>query len=140
VPYVLALLADAYAKTGQTEEGLATLAEALAITEQTHEGYMEAELYRLKGELQLEPAEAEACFHQAIEIARRQKAKSFELRAVMSLCHLYRRQGKRAEARAMLAEIYRWFNEGFDTLDLKEARVLLADLNEDEGEHRFNPA
>jgi predicted ATPase len=127
-PYFLALLAEAYARIGQREEALTTLAEALAITEQTHEGFAEAELHRLKGELLLEPAEAEACFHQAIEIARRQKAKSFELRAVLSLSRLWQQQGKRAEARALLAEIYGWFTEGFDTADLQEARALLDEL------------
>jgi len=130
-PYFLALLADAYAKKGQAEEGLATIAEALAITEQTGEGYVEAEIHRLKGELLLMQTshaerEAEACFRQALEIARRQRAKSLELRAVMSLCRLYRQTDKRAEARAMLTDVYGWFTEGLDTSDLKEARVLLA--------------
>jgi predicted ATPase len=97
-PYFRALLAEAYARNGQAKEALATLAKALAITGQTHEGYMEAELYRLRGELQLEPAEAEGCFHQAIEIASRQRAKSFELRAVMSLSRLYEKQGRQTEA------------------------------------------
>jgi predicted ATPase len=125
VPYFLALLADAYATRGQTEEALTALAEALAITEQTHEGYMEAELHRLTGELQPEPEQAAACFHRAIEIARRQHAKSFELRAVMSLGRLYHKQGRRAEAQQMLADTYGWFTEGFDTADLKEAAALL---------------
>jgi predicted ATPase len=125
-PYFLALLADAYGKTGKLEEGLATLAEALTITEQTHEGYMESELYRLKGELQREVTDAEACFHQAIGIAQRQKAKSFELRAVMSLSRLYQKHGRQAEARQMLGEIYGRFTEGFDTFDLKTAAALLA--------------
>jgi predicted ATPase len=124
-PYFLALLADAYARSGREEEAITALAEALAITEQTHEGYAHAELYRLKGELQADPAEAEASFHQSIEIARRQKAKSFELRAVMSLSRLYDKQGKQPEAREMLAEIYGWFTEGFDTADLKDAAALL---------------
>jgi predicted ATPase len=131
VPYFLALLADAYATRGQTEEALTTLAEALAITEQTHEGYMEAELYRLKGELQPEHEQAEACVRQALEITQRQNAKSFELRAVMSLSRLYHRQGRGTEARQMLAEIYGWFTEGFDTADLKEAAALLEDLGVD---------
>jgi predicted ATPase len=133
VPYFLALLADAYATTGQAEEALTTLAEALAITEQTHEGYMEAELYRLKGELQPEPEQADACFHRAIEIARRQNAKSFELRAVMNLSHLDHKQGRHTEARQMLAEIYGWFTEGFDTADLKEAGALLESFGIDCG-------
>jgi predicted ATPase len=89
---------------------------------------MEAELYRLKGELQVDPAEAEACFQQAISIARRQKAKSFELRAVTNLSRLFEKQGKHIAARQMLAEIYGWFTEGFDTADLKEAAALLEHL------------
>jgi len=125
VPYFLALLADAYATMGRGEEALTTLAEALTITEQTHEGYMEAELYRLKGELLADPTEVEACFYQAIEIARRQKAKSFELRAVMSLGRVYHKQGRHTEARQVLAKVYGWFTEGFDTPDLKEAGALL---------------
>jgi predicted ATPase len=124
VPYFLALLAEAYTKNGQAEEALATLAEALAITERTHEN-VEPELHRLKGELLRDPAEAEACFHQAIEIARRQNVKSFELRAVMSLSRLYHEHGRQTAARDMLAEIYGWFTEGFDTADLKDAAALL---------------
>jgi predicted ATPase len=124
-PYFLALLAETYVQVGHAEDGLTTLAEALAITEQTHEGLAEAELHRIKGESVRDPAEAEACFHQAIDIARRQKAKSFELRAVMSLSRLCDRQGKPAEARQMLADLYGWFTEGFDTADLKDAAALL---------------
>jgi predicted ATPase len=127
VPYFLALLADAYVRTGQAEKGRTTIAEALAITERTHEGYMEAELHRLKGELEPEPTAAETCFHRAIEIARRQKVKSFELRAVMSVSRLYHKHGRQTEARRMLGEIYGWFTEGFDTVDLKEAAASLED-------------
>src|SRR5262245_5569224 len=93
----------------------------------------EAELYRLKGELLLRqtvpdaPA-AEACFQQALAIARRQQAQSWQLRAAMSLNRLWQRQGKRDEARELLASIYGWFTEGFDTLDLQEAKALLEDL------------
>jgi len=135
VPYQLELLAEAYAKAGQAEEGLRALDEALAITERTHEGLAEAEIHRLRGELLLmrempDEREAESCFREAIEIARRQNAKSFELRAVMSLSRLLRKQNKQAEARQMLAEVYDWFTEGFETLDLKEARILLAELIE----------
>ena len=133
VPYFLALLADAYATMGQADEALTTLAEALAITEQTHEGYMEAELYRLKGELQSESEQAEACFHRAIEIARRQNAKSFELRAVMGLSRLDHKQGRHTQARQMLAEIYGRFTEGFDTADLKETGALLESFSIDGG-------
>jgi predicted ATPase len=135
---ILGALAEAQAKAGQPEEGLATLAEAFALVEQTGERYWEAELYRLKGELlrgkraQGDEAEAEASFHKAIEVARRQQAKSWELRATVSLCRLWHSQGsqgKVGEARQMLAEIYGWFTEGFDTIDLKEAKVLLEELS-----------
>ena len=99
-PYYLALLAEACAKGGQAEEGLSILAEALATVHNTGERFYEAELYRLKGELLLaqsahQTAEAEACFHQALDIARLQQAKSLELRAVMSLARLWQRQSKR---------------------------------------------
>jgi predicted ATPase len=130
-PHFLFLLAESYARIGQVEEALATLAEALVITEQTHEGFAEPELHRLRGELLLDPAEAEACFHQAIKIASRQQAKSFELRAVMSLSRLCHKQGRHIEARQMFAQIYCWFTEGFGTADLKEAAALLEHLGVD---------
>jgi predicted ATPase len=133
-PHFLALLAEAYGKAGQAEEGLSVLAEALALVEETGERYYGAELYRLKGELLLmqgdeAESEAEASFHKAIEVARRQQAKSWELRATMSLCRLWQRQGKREEARQRLAEVYGWFTEGFDTPDLQEAKALLEELS-----------
>jgi len=128
VPYFLALLADAHATTGRTEEALFEVVEGLAIAEQTHEGYMEAELHRLSGELQFDDAAAESCFHHAIEIARRQKAKSFELRAALSLSKLYRKQGKHTAARDALTEVYGWFTEGFETADLRDAAALLEQL------------
>jgi class 3 adenylate cyclase/predicted ATPase len=150
--YFLALLAEVYGKVGQPEEGLTTLAEALAAVDKTREHFYEAELHRLKGQLTLQKfqvsssrfqvtnpqppipstqaeAETEACFHKAIEIARRQQAKSLELRAATSLSRLWQQQGKKAEARQMLAEIYGWFTEGFDTKDLQEARALLEELS-----------
>jgi class 3 adenylate cyclase/predicted ATPase len=133
-PYWLALLAEAYGKAGQGEEGLAALAEALALVNNTEERMYEAELYRLKGELlfqsrqQSAVADAEECFRQAIDIARRQSATSLELRAVMSLSRLWQQQGKKDEARQLLAEIYGWFTEGFDTKDLQEAKALLEEL------------
>jgi len=127
-PYFLALLAEAHARMAHVDEGLSTLVEALTIVERTGERHLEAELYRLKGELQIDPAKAEACFQQAISIARRQKAKSFELRAVTSLSRLFEKQGKHIAACQMLAEIYGWFTEGFDTADLKEAAALLERL------------
>ncbi len=129
---ILGALAEAQAKTGHPEEGLTTLTEALALMEQSDERYCEAELYRLKGELLLvqgDESEAEISLHKAIEVARRQRAKSWELRAVMSLSRLWQRQGKKAEAHQMLAEIYNWFSEGFDTIDLKETKVLLEELS-----------
>jgi predicted ATPase len=136
-PFLLAMLAEANGKGGLPEEGLTALAEALAIVNKTGERYWEAELYRLKGELTLQSevpgsqfkvqAEAEECFRRAIDIARGQSAKSLELRAVMSLSRLWRDQGRKAQVRQMLEEIYSWFTEGFDTADLKEAGTLLKD-------------
>jgi class 3 adenylate cyclase/predicted ATPase len=138
-PHWLALLAEAYGKVGQAEEGLTALAEALAAVNKTGGRFHEAELYRIKGELTLAQSsvqrlassvqkEAEECFLKAIEIARRQQAKSWELRAVMSLARLWQQQGKKEEARQMLAEIYNWFTEGFDTADLQDAKALLEEL------------
>jgi len=128
-PRYLAHLAEAYGQVGQTEAGLTTLAEALATAYKTGDRYWEAELHRLKGELLLRQAsptkEVEACFRQAIEIARQQQAKSLELRAATSLSRLWQQQGKRDEARALLAPVYGWFTEGFDTIDLQEAKALL---------------
>jgi predicted ATPase len=139
-PYYLAMLAETYGKGGQAEEGLNTLAEALAMVQKTGERFYEAELYRLKGELLRQKAkgkgqkakiesEAEECFRQAIDVARRQRAKSLELRAGISLSRLWQKQGKKEQARRLLAEIYSWFTEGFDTADLKEARALLEELS-----------
>jgi class 3 adenylate cyclase/predicted ATPase len=150
-PYFLALLAEAHGKAGQTEEGLSALAEALTLVSKTGECWYEAELYRLKGTLTLQKfqvsgstfqvtnpqsltpnpqaeAEAEGCFWKAIEIARKQQAKSLELRATVSLARLWQQQGKQKEAHKMLADIYGWFTEGFDTKDLQEAKALLAEL------------
>jgi predicted ATPase len=129
------------------------LTEALAVVHKNGEHFYEAELYRLKGMLTLQSqaslgqvqdqsavtdprpltsdphGEAEACFYKAIEIARKQQAKSLELRAVMSLARLWQSQGKRDEARQMLAEVYGWFTEGFETKDLQEAKALLTTLS-----------
>jgi predicted ATPase len=136
--YFLALLAEAYGKEGQPEEGLNVLAEALALVGKTGERHYEAELYRVKGALTLQSkiqgpnstveAEAEECFLKAIEIARQQQAKSLELRAVMSLARLWQQRGKKDEARQLLAEVYHWFTEGLDTKDLQEAKALLDEL------------
>jgi predicted ATPase len=132
-PYGLALLAEAYAQVGRCEEGLTLLAEALALTNDREERRWEAELHRLQGELLLvhaaaHHAEAETCFRQALDVARHQQAKSWELRAAMSLAHLWQQQGKPTEARELLAPIYSWFTEGFDTADLQEAKALLEEL------------
>jgi predicted ATPase len=153
LPYYLALLAEAYGRAGRPDEGLHELTGALALVEATGERWYEAELHRLKGELMLQQqskvqslkskvpstqhpaprthakAEAEACFLKAIEVARKQQAKSLELRATVSLARLWQQQGKKEEARQMLAEIYGWFTEGFDTQDLQEARALLDELS-----------
>jgi predicted ATPase len=127
----LRALAEVQAMAGQPEEGLTTLDEALALVEETDERYWEAELYRLRSELLLmqgEDGKAEASLLQAVEVARRQSAKSLELRATSSLARLWQKQGKREEARQVLAEIYGWFTEGFDTADLREAKTLLEEL------------
>ena len=138
-PYFLALLAEAYEKVGQTEKGLTVLTEALAQVDKSGERFYEAELYRLKGALTLKSQvqglkskveeEAESFFHKAIEIACRQQAKTFELRAVMSLSRLWQHQGKQKEAHELLAAVYGWFTEGFDTKDLQEAKALLDELS-----------
>ena len=132
-PYSLALLAEAYGHAGHADAGLRLLAEALVVAETNAERWYEAELYRLQGELFLarstnQHAEAEACFQHALNVACSQHAKSWELRAAMSLSRLWQQQGKRAEARQLLAPIYDWFTEGFDTDDLQEAEALLEAL------------
>jgi predicted ATPase/class 3 adenylate cyclase len=135
-PYYLAMLAEACGQSEQTEEGLRVLAEALALVNAGGERRHEAELYRLKGELLLNAAcrvqnaalTAAECFHQSLAIAHHQQAKSLELRAAMSLSRLWQQQGKQVAARQLLAPIYGWFTEGFDTADLQEARALLETL------------
>ena len=132
-PQYLTLLAEAHGQMGQTEAGLAVLTEALTVVEQSGERSDEAEIHRLTGQLLLarsggQHPEAEACFRRALDIARRQEAKSLELRAAMSLSRLWQRQGKQDEARQLLAEVYGWFTEGFDTADLQEAKALRAAL------------
>jgi predicted ATPase len=129
----LALLAEVYGRAGQPTEGLRTLVEALAVMHQHGLHGFEAPLHWLKGELLLvrstdHATEAENCFRQALAVAQGQQAKSLELRASMSLSRLWQRQGKRDAARELLAPIYGWFTEGFDTADLQEAKALLEDL------------
>jgi predicted ATPase len=152
-PHLLALLVEALGKTRQSGEGLRVLEEALEVAHRSGEGFYRAELFRIKGELLLmqaagrgvsraatsgnavvesEPpaaAQAEGCFSQSIKIAQQQKAKSLELRTVMSLARLYQTQGKKEEARRLLTQIYRKFTEGFDTMDLLEAKALLDELS-----------
>jgi predicted ATPase/DNA-binding winged helix-turn-helix (wHTH) protein len=131
-PYFLALVAEVQARVGQVPAGLRTLTDACKVVHDTGERVYEAELYRLKGELLLAHTgardDAEACFYQALTVARRQNATSWELRAAMSLARLWQQQGKRQEARALLAAVYDWFTEGFGIGDLQEARALLDDL------------
>jgi predicted ATPase len=133
----LALLAEVLGEDGQIDDALAAVAEALTMVERTGERCYEAELHRLHGELLLRRAgsadareeAAEECFRRALEVSRRQQAKSWELRAALGLSRLYQKQGKAAEARQMLADIYGGFTEGFDTADLQEAKALLASLS-----------
>lgn len=140
-PWLLTALARAYSQAGQVGAGLTVLQEALDIVEKTGKRLDEAGLHRVQGELLMQEShrhkaarasqlrrEAEVCFQQALAVARRQQARSFELRAAMSLARLWRQQGKHAEAQALLAPIYHWFTEGFDTADLQEAKALLEDL------------
>ncbi len=152
-PHFSALLAEALGKAGQAEEGLRLLEEALAVADRNGEGYYQAELYRMKGEMLLmqatgrglaraatggnaavEPdplvlAHAESWLNQSIKIAQHQQAKSWELRAVISMARLYQNQGRLKEARSLLAQIYDKFTEGFDTMDLREAKALLDSLS-----------
>jgi predicted ATPase len=152
VPLLLGAVAQAAAQGGQVEEGLRVVAEALAMVEKNEERWSEAELYRLKGELTLQQfqissskfqvqespksevrspeSEAEEYFLKAIEIAQLQQAKSLELRATVSLARLWQQQGKKKEAYELLAPIYTWFTEGFNTKDLQEAKTLLEELQE----------
>ena len=131
-PYFLGLLAEAYGTEGRAEEGLRAIEVALAAVEEHDQRWPEAELRRLKGELMLKAGGAgekiELCFKQAFDVARRQQAKSLELRVAMSLARLWTDQGKVVAARDVLAPIYDWFTEGFDTPDLKEAKALLEEL------------
>jgi class 3 adenylate cyclase/predicted ATPase len=132
-PYHLALLAEASALGGQSAAGLEVLTEALAMLPKSRARWWEAELHRLRGALLVQhavaqPGEVEACFQRALEVARRQQAKSLELRAAMSLARLWQQQGKRTEAYDLLAPVYGWFAEGFDTADLQDAKVLLEEL------------
>jgi class 3 adenylate cyclase/predicted ATPase len=133
VPYFCTVLAEVSAHLGHMEDGLQALAEAHTLVEQHDERWWEAEVHRLRGVLLLRQpgtpqAEAESCFQQALDVARRQEAKSLELRAAMSLSRLWQQQGRHTAARDLLAPIYGWFTEGFDTADLQDAKALLEEL------------
>ena len=134
LPLYLSYLATAYAELGQFDDAWRCIGEAMTAMETTKERWCEAEIYRIAGEIALmspEPdaAKAEAYFERALAVAREQQAKSWELRAAMSMARLWRDQGKRQQAHDLLAPVYGWFTEGFDTLDLKEAKALLDELH-----------
>jgi len=131
MPYQIALLAGACEIAGQIEEGLTLLDDALQIVERTGERWFAGELNRLQGQLLLRQGHSEAAeelYRKALSIAQEQEAKLWELRAAVSLARLRRDQGRHTEARDLLAPVYRWFTEGFDTADLKEAKALLDEL------------
>jgi predicted ATPase len=133
MPFYLSCLAKVYAELGQFGDATCAIVEAITAVETTKERWCEAEVHRIAGEVALklpvpDAAKAEACFERALAVARQQQAKSWELRAAMSMARLWRDQGKRDEARDLLAPVYGWFTEGFDTLDLKQAKVLLDGL------------
>jgi predicted ATPase len=129
-PFHLSYLARAYAELNQFDDAWRCIGEAMTAVQTTQERWFEAEVHRMAGEIALKSPEpdakkAEAYFERALAVAREQQAKSWELRAAMSMARLWRDQGKRGEARDLLAPVYGWFTEGFDTLDLQEAKALL---------------
>ena len=133
-PFYLCTLAETLIDSNRLDDALSALIEALTVADEHEERICEPEIHRLKGELLLRQpdpntAEAQNSFERAIEIAGKQSAKSYELRATMSLARLLRETGRRDEARAVLSEIYGWFTEGFDTADLKDAKALLDELS-----------
>jgi predicted ATPase len=133
LPWYLSKLASVYAERGQFDHAWHSVDEAMTTVDTTKESWWEADINRIAGEIALKSPEpdatkAEAYFERALTIARAQQAKSWELRAAMSRARLWREQGKRSEAYELLAPVYQWFTEGFDTLDLKEAKALLNEL------------
>jgi predicted ATPase len=133
VPWYLTYLATAYANLSQYDDARRMISEAIEAVDRANERWCEAEVLRVAGEVALKSAEqdrgkAAAYFERALSVARQQQAKSWELRAAMSLARLWRDQGKVQQARELLAPVYGWFTEGFDTLDLKEAKALLEEL------------
>jgi predicted ATPase len=134
LPVWLSYLARAYADLGQFDDALRCIGEAMTAVQTTKERCWEADINRIAGEIALlspapDVAKAETYFERALSVARAQQAKSWELRAAISMARLWRDQGKRDEARELLAPVYGWFTEGFDTLDLKEAKALLDELH-----------
>jgi class 3 adenylate cyclase/predicted ATPase len=132
-PLHMLFLADAHARLGQFDDARRCIGEAMAASEASKESWCDADIHRLAGDIVLlsgapDAAEAEAYFERALSVARAQQAKSWELRAAMSMARLWRDQGKRPQARDLLAPVYGWFTEGFDTLDLKQAKALIQDL------------
>jgi predicted ATPase len=134
IPSSLSFLARGHSQLGQFEEALRCIGEAIRAVDTTKERWWEADIHRVAGEIwlascfALKHAKAEACFERSLAIARQQQAKSWELRAAMSLARLWRGQGKVQQARELLAPVYGWFTEGCDTRDLKEAKALLEEL------------
>jgi predicted ATPase len=133
VPWHLQMLAEAYKQAGEWQEGLATVAEAMSVMSKTGQAVWWSYTHRLKGDLLLalsedNQTEAESCFREAIDFARRHSARSRELQATMSLARLWQKQGKKEEARQLLAEIHGWFTEGFGTRDLRQAKALRDEL------------
>jgi predicted ATPase len=131
LPWILSHLAKSYGELGQIEEAWRYVGEAMTAIESSKETFFEPEAHRIAGEIAVKgpgALKAEAYFNHALAVARQQQAKSWELRAAMSMARLWRDQGKRQQAHDLLAPVYSWFTEGFDTLDLKEAKVLLDEL------------
>ena len=132
-PWYLSYLASSHAELGQFDDARRCIAEAMRVAEATEEKWCHADVHRIAGEIALmspEPdvAKAQQYFERALAVARQQQAKSWELRAAMSMARLWRKQGKRQQARDLLAPVYGWFTEGLDTLDLKQARMVLDEL------------
>jgi predicted ATPase len=133
LPFYLSFLASAHAELGQLDDGWRCIEDAIMAVETTGERWCEAEVNRVAGEIaslspEPEKAKAEEYFDRALEVSRKQQAKSWELRAAMSMARLWRSRGKPQQARELLAPVYGWFTEGFDTRDLKEAKALLEEL------------
>jgi predicted ATPase len=143
MPLFLSHLALAQAELGQLDEAAARIGEAITAVKSTKENWYEAEINRVAGEIALlganpDVASAETCFVRALEIARKQKAKSWELRAATSMARLLRTQGKNRPARDVLAPVYGWYTQGFDTLDLRQAKTLLDELEEEIADHHVS--